>query len=121
MGRRARRRLLAVGPGLVILGSLVAACLDPAGAARDTCRSEGVGEQRCRAIVNVAASKAPAGHPPVIGVEVRLAEPADRDTLRDQQLAAIVRFSYLDGSGEEIPVFCGPRLADTAVCIETAP
>ena len=75
--RHAQRRHLAVGPGRVVQGLLVAACLDPAGAARDTCRSEGVSERRCRAIV--------------------------------------------DGSAEEIPVFCRPRLADTAASIETAP
>jgi hypothetical protein len=115
-----RVRAASLAAGLVVAGAL-AGCVDPLSAARGTCQSQAVGEQRCRAIVADAGSRLPPDNPPITGVEVRLAGLEDRDTLRDQTLVAFVRFSFLDGSSEEVPVFCGPRLARTAACVETAP
>ena len=114
-----RGTLGAVGAGL-LAASLVAAC-DPAGAAGASCATQDVGDLRCRAIVAEAGTKLPGGRAPIIGAEVRLATLADRDTLREQQLVATVRFSFLDGSSTEVPVFCSPRLVDTLVCKDPAP
>ena len=105
---------------IVVAGAL-AGCVDPLSAARGTCEAQSVGEQRCRALVTDAGARLPTDKPPITGVEVRLAGLEDRDTLRDQTLVAFVRFSFLDGSSAELPVFCGPRLARTAACIETEP
>jgi hypothetical protein len=96
-------------------------CVDPAAGARGSCAAQDVGELRCRAIVTEATSRIPAGAAPVIGAEVLVAAHEDRDTLRAQQLVATVRFSFLDGSASEVPVFCGPRLARTIVCNEVQP
>ena len=106
---------------LVLAECALGGCVDPLSAARGTCAAEHVGELRCRAIVTEAGSRLPPDRPPITGVEVRLARPEDRDTLRAQTLVASVRFAFLDGSAQEVPVFCGPRLARTAVCVETAP
>jgi len=99
----------------------LAGCVDPVAAARGTCQAQDVGELRCRALVTEAGSRLPPDRPPITGVEVHIARMPDRVTLRDQNLVATVRFSFLDGSSEEVPVFCRPRLVDTAVCVETAP
>jgi hypothetical protein len=109
-----------------LLAALVAAvlaggCVDPAAGARGSCAAQDVGDLRCRAIVTEAGTRLPAGAAPIIGAEVRVATPSDRDTLRAQQLVAMVRFSFLDGSATEVPVFCGPRLARTLVCTEIQP
>ena len=110
------------GRAAAIAAALLAGgCVDPAAGARGSCAAQDVGEQRCRAIVAEAGARIPAGSAPVIGAEVRVATPADRDTLRAQQLIATVRFSFLDGSASEIPVFCSPRLARTLVCMEVQP
>ena len=110
-GRLLNGAVLALGAGL-----LAAGCVDPAAGAGGSCAAQDVGELRCRAIVTEAGTRLPEGAAPIIGAEVRLATPADRDTLREQQLIATVRFSFLDGSAAEIPVFCAPRLAETLVC-----
>jgi hypothetical protein len=104
--------------GLVALAAsaFVAAGCDPATGAAGSCAAQDIGELRCRAIVSQAGAQLPSGSAPIVGAEVRVATPADRDTLRDQQLVATVRFSFLDGSAAEVPVFCGPRLAETLVC-----
>lgn len=115
-----RSPLGTLAAGLLAVGGL-AGCVDPLAAARGSCQAQDVGELRCRAIVTEAGSRLPAGHPPISGVEVHLAGLPDRHTLRDQTLVASVRFSYLDGSADEVPVFCRPRLARTPVCLETAP
>ena len=52
--------------------------------------------------------------PPVVGVDVRMASPADRITLRSQLLVAVVRFAFVDGSAQEVEVFCSPREARSA-------
>jgi hypothetical protein len=105
---------------LAVLASafLAAGCVDPATGAAGSCAAQDIGELRCRAIVAAAGARLPSGSAPVIGAEVRVARPADRDTLREQQLVATVRFSFLDGSATEVPVFCAPRLADTLVCTD---
>ena len=106
--------------GLAVAGA-IGGCVDPLSAASGSCESQDVGERRCRAIVTEAGSRLPTGRAPIAGVEVHIARMPDRSSLRDQTLVATVRFSYLDGSADEIPVFCGPRLARTAVCLETGP
>ncbi len=111
------RLLLALLPLAVAIGG----CADPAAAARGSCRAQGVGELRCRAIVADAAGRMPPDAPPVIGVDVRMGSQADRTTLRSQRLVAVVRFAFVDGSAEEIEVFCRPGLAGTPVCLEHAP
>ena len=105
----------------VVVAGVLGGCVDPLSAARGTCQAQSVGEQRCRAIVTDAGTRLPPGTPPITGVEVQLAHMPDRTALRDQNLVATVRFSFLDGSSAEVPVFCGPRLAHTAACVETAP
>ena len=105
----------------IIVAGALAGCVDPLAAARVTCEAQDVGEQRCRAIVADTGTRLPAGKPPITAVEVLLAHMPDRTALRDQNLVATVRFSFVDGSSAEVPVFCGPRLARTAVCVETAP
>ena len=106
---------------VVVVAGAVAGCVEPLAAARGSCQAQDVGEQRCRAIVADAGTRLPPGKPPITGVEVQLAHMPDRTALRDQNLVATVRFSFLDGSAAEVPVFCGPQLAQTAVCIETEP
>ena len=103
--------------GIVASALLVAGC-DPATGAAGSCADQDIGELRCRAIVTEAGAQLPSGSAPIIGAEVVVATPADRDTLREQQLIATVRFSFLDGSATEVPVFCGPRLAETLVCTD---
>jgi hypothetical protein len=116
MGRLTGRSLgLAAGAAAALLAG---GCIDPASGARDSCAAQHVGELRCRAIVADAGARIPAGSAPIVGTEVRVATAGDRDTLRAQQLVATVRFSFLDGSATEVPVFCGPRLAATLVCSE---
>jgi hypothetical protein len=115
-----RRGLGTLAAGLVLAGAL-AGCVDPRSAARGSCQDQDVGELRCRAIVSDAGSRLPGGRAPITGVEVHIARMPDRTTLRDQTLVATVTFSYLDGSTDEIPVFCGPVLARTPVCVETTP
>jgi hypothetical protein len=116
---------LAVAPLPVVAAIVIAVaacgCVDPAAGARGSCAAQDVGDLRCRAIVTEAETRIPAGAAPVTGAEVMVATPADRDTLRAQQLVATVRFSFLDGSAADIPVFCGPRLARTLVCSEVQP
>ena len=107
--------------GAIVGGMLAASCVDPAAGARGSCAAQDVGDLRCRAIVTEAGTRIPAGAAPIIGAEVRIATPADRDTLRAQQLVATVHFSFLDGSATDVPVFCGPRLARTLVCTEVQP
>jgi hypothetical protein len=102
------------------LGITAAGCADPVAAGQEACVSAGIGAVRCRAIVRDAAARIDAGRPPLIGVDVRVATQADRTTLRDQLLVAVVRFSFLDGSASEIPVYCGPRSRWTAVCVDPA-
>jgi hypothetical protein len=104
-----------------LVAVLAGGCVDPAAGARGSCAAQDVGELRCRVIVTEAGTRIPAGAAPVIGAEVMVATPADRDTLRAQQLVATVRFSFLDGSAADVPVFCGPRLARTLVCAEVQP
>lgn len=108
-------------PGLLLLTMAVGGCSDPAAAARGSCRAQDVGELRCRAIVADAAVRVAADVPPVIGVDVRMASPADRTTLRSQLLVAVVRFAFVDGSAQEVEVFCSPRHARSPVCQETEP
>jgi hypothetical protein len=99
-------------------GLLAGGCVDPASGAQASCAAQGVGELRCRAIVNEAGTRLPSSAVPLLGAEVILAVPADRDTLREQQLIATVRFSFVDGSATDVPVFCPPRLADTLICAD---
>ena len=102
------------------IGLMLAAggCLDPAAGARGSCAAQDVDELRCRAIVADATRRMPPDSPPVIGAEVIVATPDDRDTLLEQQLVATVRFSFLDGSAADVPVFCGPRQSATLLCTE---
>ena len=115
MARRPAPRIALVV--IVAVGTL-AGCVDPAAGALGSCASQDVSEVRCRAIVTDAGTRVPADSAPIVGAEVQIATPADRDTLRAQQLVATVRFTFLDGSVTAIPVFCGPRLARTPVCSE---
>ena len=112
------RALLGVLAALAC-GPILTGC-DPAASASGSCVAQDVGERRCRAIVADAGSRLPAGRAPIVGTDVQMATPADRYTLREQQLVATVRFSFLDGSAAEIPVFCAPRLAETLVCKDPA-
>ena len=105
----------------LLLAMTMGGCTDPAAAARGSCRAQGVGELRCRAIVADAAVRVAPDAAPVVGVEVRMASPADRTTLRSQLLVAVVRFGFLDGSAQEVEVFCSPRVAATPVCLENEP
>lgn len=114
-----RMRATVTGIALAASSFLVAGC-DPATGAAASCAAQDIGELRCRAIVTEAGAKLPEGSTPIVGAEVRVATPADRDTLREQQLVATVRFSFLDGSAAEVPVFCAPRLAGTLVCRDPA-
>lgn len=111
--RRAGAALLILGLGLTAAG-----CSDPVAAGREACVAGGIGVVRCRAIVGDAAARVDPDRPPLIGVDVRLATQADRVTLRDQLLVAVVRFSFLDGSASDVPVYCGPRSRWTAVCLD---
>lgn len=121
-GVRATAGRHALAACLLVLGlsALVTGCADPAAAARGSCRAQDVGELRCRAIVADASARMARGAPPVVGVDVRMATAADRVTLRSQQLVAVVRFAFLDGSAQEVEVFCAPRSARTALCVEPA-
>ena len=115
---------LAVAPlwlAAAVVVVAVAGCVDPAAGARGSCAAQDIGDLRCHAIVTEAGTRIPAGAAPITGAEVLVATPADRDTLRAQQLVATVRFSFLDGSVTDIPVFCGPRLERTLVCTEVQP
>lgn len=85
-------------------------------AARGSCEREGVGDARCAAIVDEAAAHLEEGTPPTVGVEIRMADAGDRQTLRDQRLVAFVTFSLLDGSRREVRVFCRPALDPHGVC-----
>ena len=105
----------------LVLAVLAGGCVDPAAGARGSCAAQDVGELRCRAIVTEAGMRIPAGAAPITGAEVFVAAPEERDTLREQQLVATVRFSFLDGSATDVPVFCGARLARTLVCTEVQP
>jgi len=105
---------------LLALSAVVGGCVDPAAAARGSCRAQDVGELRCRAIVADAGARMTRDTPPVVGVDVRMATTADRLTLRSQQLVAVVRFAFVDGSAQEVEVFCAPRSARTALCVEFA-
>lgn len=116
MGHRVRGLLVLAA--ILGLGLTTAGCADAA-AARGSCRAQGVGELRCRAIVADAARRVRPDTPPMIGVDVRMATPADRTTLRGQTLLAVVRFAFLDGSSQEVEVFCGGWRGDRAVCVET--
>jgi hypothetical protein len=118
--RSRRGPLLGLVP-MLAAGMLAGGCVDPATGAEGSCAAQDVGQLRCREIVNEAGARLPDGGAPIIGAEVRMPALADRDTLREQQLVATVRFSFLDGSAVEVPVFCAPRLADTLVCKEPAP
>ena len=115
-----RRRAL-LGSAALVAAALLATGCDPATGAAGSCAAQDVGELRCRAIVTDAGTRLPDGSAPIIGAEVRMATAADRDTLREQQLIATVRFSFLDASAAEVPVFCAPRLAQTLVCTDPAP
>lgn len=114
--RRLGRGALVASLGAASL--LAAGCLDPASGAVGSCAAQAIGELRCRAIVTEAGRRLPPGGTPLLGAEVVVATPADRDTLREQQLVATVRFSFLDGSAAEVPVFCAPRLAATLICTD---
>jgi hypothetical protein len=117
--RRGTGRAGAALPMLLLLPGIIATgCSDPVSAGRDACLEGGIGELRCAAIVRDATARLDPGRPPLIGVDVRLATQADRTTLRDQLLVAVVRFSFLDGSASDIPVYCGPRSRRTAVCAD---
>lgn len=85
-------------------------------AARGSCEREGVGDVRCAAIVDEAAAHLEEYSPPTVGVEVRMADAGDRQTLRDQRLVAFVTFAFLDGSRREVRVFCRPALDPHGVC-----
>jgi hypothetical protein len=102
----------------IALAAVAGAGCDAAAAARGSCAAQEVSERRCRALVADAWRRLGSTGAPVVGAEVTMARPADRDTLRAQQLVATVRFSMLDGSARDVPVFCAPRLARTAVCGE---
>jgi hypothetical protein len=105
----------------IVVAVLAGGCVDPAAGARGSCAAQDIGDLRCRAIVTEAQTRIPAGAAPITGAEVLVATPADRDTLRAQQLVATVRFSFLDGSASDIPVFCSPPLQRTLVCTEVEP
>jgi hypothetical protein len=71
------------------------------------CAAMSVSLQRCEAMVEEARARLDE-HPPVVGVVVIPALQDAKLTLRAQNLLATVRFTYVDGSSDEIPVFCGP-------------
>jgi hypothetical protein len=112
-------RRMALQTLLLLLLPTLGACGDAVTAARGSCVEASIGERRCQAIVAEAASRMDGGRPPLIGVRVELATPADRTTLRAQQLVALVRFAFLDGSTQEVQVFCTRRPEPAAVCAET--
>jgi hypothetical protein len=116
-GPSSRRRASAAVA--LLLASTMGGCADAGAAARQSCVAESIAELRCRAIVADAAGRLDEGGLPLTAVAVRLAGPADRTTLRDQQLVAVVTFSFLDGSAQEVPVFCAPRRAREPVCVES--
>ncbi len=109
----------AIAPTLA-LALAVAGCADPAAAARESCDAQGVGERRCRALVAEGLAGLDPGRPPITGVTVHVATPADQTTLRAQQLVAVVRVSFLDGSAQEVQVFCQPRDAGSLACGQDA-
>lgn len=77
----------------------------------------GVSVVRCQAIVDDARLRL-GEHPPVAAIAVEPVTQGDRDTLRAQNLLAVVRFTFVDGSDARVDVHCDGRRSATLVCTE---
>jgi hypothetical protein len=77
----------------------------------------GMSAARCQAIVDDARRRL-GQRPPVTAIAVEDVGQGSRDTLRSQQLVAVVRFGFVDGSEARIEVFCNRGNARTLVCTD---
>jgi hypothetical protein len=109
-------RALGVVASLALALVVLAACA-AISAAADGCAEMGMSVARCQAIVDDARRRL-IQRPPVAAIAVEDVGHGSRDTLRSQQLVAVVRFGFVDGTEARIEVFCNRGNARTLVCTE---
>jgi hypothetical protein len=107
----------AFGTAAALAFGLVLAGCAAMSAAADGCAEMGMSVVRCQAIVDDARRRL-GQRPPVAAIAVENAGHGARDTLRSQQLVAVVRFAFVDGTEARIEVFCNRGNARTLVCTD---
>jgi hypothetical protein len=111
---------MSAGRVLALL-AIVAASLAGCGVIGDGpqagCSSMGVSAQRCEAMVAEARGQL-GEHPPVVGIVVIPVLQDEKTTLRAQNLFVNVRFTYVDGTSDTVPVFCGAARLSRPACTD---